>query len=520
MDDRHRTASGSKSVWMNSVKKRPSRVLDQSLETDICIIGAGIAGLSMAYCLAREGKSVVVLDDGPIGGGMTERTTAHLSNVIDEGYVEIERLHGQQGSRLAAESHMAAINRIESIVTSEQIACDFARVDGYLFQTPGGSSEALEEERLAAIRAGLVDVEQVDKPDVPVLEPGTCLRFSRQAQFHPLRYLTGLAQAIERQGGRIFTDTHVESVKNGSPVRVETRQGPVILAESVVVATNTPINDMVVVHTKQAPYTTYVIGARVPKDAVPTALYWDQADPYHYVRIQKGAAANGQDVLIVGGEDHKTGQADDGEERYQRLERWARDRFPMIEQIEYRWSGQVMEPIDGLALIGRNPGDSSHVYVATGDSGMGMTHGTIAGMLITDLILGRTNAWTTLYDPSRKPVKAAGTYVEENLNVAVQYGDWLTSGDVEAEDRIPNGSGAVLRNGIHKVAVYRDELGTLHRRSAVCPHLKCIVAWDSSERTWNCPCHGSRFDAYGKVLNGPANTDLAAIDPPSSSSSS
>ena len=503
--------SGSESVWTASMPVLPSRPLTQSLETDVCIVGAGIAGLSTAYCLSGEGKSVVVLDDGPIGGGMTERTTAHLSNVIDDGYVEIERLHGEPGARLAAESHAAAIDRIETIVTTERIACDFERVDGYLFHAPEHSGEQLEQERLAALRAGLVGVVRVENPSVPALEPGTCLRFPRQAQFHPLKYMSGLAQAIERHGGQIFTGCHVEAVKGGKPSRIETRSGHVIMAQSVVVATNTPINDMVVVHTKQAPYTTYVIGASVPKHSVPTALYWDQADPYHYVRIHKGPAADSQDMLIVGGEDHKTGQADDGEDRHRRLEQWARTRFPMIKHIEYRWSGQVMEPIDGLGLIGRNPSDASNVYITTGDSGMGMTHGTIAAILITDLILGRTNAWTTLYDPSRKSLKAAGTFVQENLNVAAQYGDWLSSGDVESEDHIPKGTGAILRQGIQKIAVYRDEGGELHRCSAVCPHLNCIVAWDSIEHSWNCPCHGSRFNAYGKVLNGPAKADLAPV---------
>lgn len=503
--------SGSESVWTASRPEPASRPLTQSLDTDVCIVGAGLAGLSTAYSLSCEGKSVVVLDDGLIGGGMTERTTAHLSNVIDDGYVEIERLHGERGARLAAESHTAAIDRIETIVTTEQIACDFERIDGYLFQAPEPSGEQLEQERLAAVRAG-IDVVREEHPSVPALESGTCLRFPRQAQFHPLQYLTGLVQAIERRGGQIFTGRHVEAVKGGKPSRIETRSGHVIMAQSVVVATNTPMNDMVVVHTKQAPYTTYVIGASVPKNSVPTALYWDQADPYHYVRLHKGPAADSQDMLIVGGEDHKTGQADDGEDRHQRLEQWARTRFPMIKHIEYRWSGQVMEPIDGLGLIGRNPSDESNVYIATGDSGMGMTHGTIAAILITDLILGRTNAWTTLYDPSRKSLKAAGTFVQENLNVAAQYADWVSSGDVESEDQIPKGTGAILRHGIQKLAVYRDEGGELHRCSAVCPHLKCIVAWDSIEHTWNCPCHGSRFNAYGKVLNGPAKADLSPIE--------
>ncbi len=504
--------SGTQTVWTATRPPLVSRPLNESLETDVCIVGAGIAGLSTAYCLSCEGKSVVVLDDGPIGGGMTERTTAHLSNVIDDGYVEIERLHGEEGARLAANSHAAAIDRIETIVTTEHIACAFERIDGYLFQAPEYSEEQLEAERLAALRAGVVGVVRLEVPAVPALEPGACLRFPRQAQFHPLQYLAGLAQAIEQRGGRIFTGCHVTTLKSGKPSRIQTQTGHVITAQSVVVATNTPINDMVVVHTKQAPYTTYVIGARVPKNSVPTALYWDHADPYHYVRIQKGVAADNQDILIVGGEDHKTGQADDGEDRHRRLEQWARRRFPMIEHIEYQWSGQVMEPIDGLGFIGRNPDDESNVYVATGDSGMGMTHGTIAAILITDFIMERTNAWTTLYDPSRKSPKAAGTFVQENLNVAAQFGDWLSSGDVESEDQILKGTGAILRHGIQKIAVYRDEGGELHRCSAVCPHLKCIVAWDSIEHSWNCPCHGSRFNAYGKVLNGPAKADLSPIE--------
>lgn len=507
--------SGTRSVWMDSVPESPSNPpspLDRSLETDVCIVGAGIAGLSTAYSLSCEGRSVVVLDDGPIGGGMTERTTAHLSNAIDDGYVEIERLHGEQGARLAAESHTAAINRIETIVATERLACDFERVEGFLFPAPGQPQERLEEERSAALRAGLHGVEWVERPTGPVLEPGGCLRFPRQAQFHPLKFLAGLAQAIGRCGGRIYTNTHVETVRGGKQARIETQQGHIILAQSVVVATNTPINDMVVIHTKQAPYTTYVLGARVPRNSVPVALYWDQADPYHYVRIQKDETSDGYDVLIVGGEDHKTGQANDGEERHRRLERWARERFPMMQQIVYRWSGQVMEPTDGLALIGRNPGDAPNVYIATGDSGMGMTHGMIAGMLLTDLIQERANAWASLYDPSRKSLKSIGTFVQENLNVAAQYADWLSSGDIESEDQIPKNSGAVLRNGVQKVAVYRDENGKVHRCSAVCPHLKCIVAWDSMEHTWNCPCHGSRFDAYGKVLNGPANSDLPRIE--------
>ena len=257
----------------------------------------------------------------------------------------------------------------------------------------------------------------------------------------------------------------------------------------------------------------YVIGARVPRGSVTKALYWDTLDPYHYIRLQPLKGPHGEhDLLIVGGEDHKTGQASATEERHARLEGWARERFPTMQQVEFTWAGQVMETIDGLAFIGRNPLDKDNVFIATGDSGMGMTHGTIAGILLTDLILGRENPWATLYDPSRKTLRAAGEFLKEQLNVAAQYADWVTGGDVGSVDEIAKGGGAVLRRGLTKVAVHRDEKGTLHECSAVCPHLGCIVAWNSAEMSWDCPCHGSRFDKLGKVINGPANTDLGRTD--------
>jgi Rieske Fe-S protein len=231
-------------------------------------------------------------------------------------------------------------------------------------------------------------------------------------------------------------------------------------------------------------------------------------DPYHYVRPHPLNDGSGSDILIVGGEDHKTGQSDDMDKRHARLERWARKRFPMIVDIAFRWSGQVMESMDGLAFIGRNPGFHDNVYVVTGDTGMGMTHGTIAGMLISDLILGQPNKWEKLYRPSRKPLRAAGKFLRENANVARRYADWVLPGDETTIDDIAPGDGAVIRDGLKKRAVYRDPYGALHEFSAVCPHLGCIVQWNSVERTWDCPCHGSRFDKLGSVINGPANRGL------------
>src|SRR4051812_27786788 len=255
------TSGQSTSVWMAMTAVPQQTALVDDTNADVCVVGAGIAGMTTAYLLARQGKSVVVLDDGPIAGGQTQRTTAHLSNAIDDRYFEVERLHGPEGARLAAESHTAAIDRIEEIVGQEQVACDFERLDGYLFLAPGQSEEVLDRELAAAHRAGLAGVERLPRAPLAPFDTGPCLRFPRQGQFHPLDYLAGLAHAIRRDGGRIFTGTHAEAIEGGTTARIETSGGPTVTADAVVVATNTPVNDRVAIHTKQAPYLTYVIGA-------------------------------------------------------------------------------------------------------------------------------------------------------------------------------------------------------------------------------------------------------------------
>ncbi len=497
-----------RSVWQASSPLPVFPPLAADTRVDVAIVGAGIAGMTTAHLLAEAGKKVAVFDDGPIADGMTAVTTAHLVSAIDDRFVEMERLHGERGSRLAAESHAAAVDRVESIIATHRIDCDFERLDGWLFQPPGADPADLDRELAAARRAGL-PVEKHARAPIPEFDTGPCLRFARQGQFHPLRYLAGLAHAIVRNGGVIHNHTHVDHIEGGSPARI-VAGGHTVTASAVVVATNAPVNNRVALHTKQAPYMTYVIAAVVPPGAVTRALYWDTADPYHYVRLC--AHPDGSQLLVVGGEDHKTGQADDTLERHERLERWGRERFPQMQQIAFRWAGQVMETIDGLAFIGRNPLDADNVYVVTGDSGMGMTHGTIAGMLISDLVLGRPNPWETLYDPSRKTLRAAGTFAREALNMAAQYVDWVKPADVASVAEVQSGCGATMQHGLSKQAVYRDPNGAVHRFSAVCPHLGCIVHWNAAEHTFDCPCHGSRFDSLGKVVNGPANRDLTPLE--------
>jgi glycine/D-amino acid oxidase-like deaminating enzyme/nitrite reductase/ring-hydroxylating ferredoxin subunit len=500
------------SVWSATADVPTYPPLAADATADVCVVGAGIAGLTTAYLLTQAGKSVVVLDDGPLAGGQTQATTAHLVSAIDDRFVEIERLHGAVGAGLAARSHAAAINRIEAIVRQERIACEFERVDGYLFLPPGGHQELLQRELAAARRAGLT-VERVRRAPVASFDTGPCLRFADQGQFHPLKYLAGLARAIERDGGRIHGGTHADQIAGGAPALVTA--GPhTVMAHAVVVATNAPVNDLGGIHPRQIAHLTYAIGVTIPRGAITPALYWDTDDPYHYLRLERGDAAgtNGTELLIVGGEDHRTGHAHDTTERHGRLERWARERFPMIEQVEFAWSGQVMETLDGLALIGRNPDDEENVYVITGDSGMGMTHGTVGGMVLTDLICGRDHPWAAIYDPARARVAPLPRFAPRKDDKEADDGESATAAGPQAPADLAPDSGAVFAQGHTPVAAYRDEHGTLHELSARCTHLGCTVTWNASARTWDCPCHGSRFDRLGTVVNGPANRNLEPVE--------
>ena len=498
-------------IWQTARTNLARPPLTGGASCDVCVVGAGIFGLTAAFLLQREGRRTVVLDDGEVAGGQTARTTAHLASAIDGRWSTIESVHGRDAARLAAQSHAAAIATIEGIARDERIACDLRRIDGFLLSGSGSARDLrmLEDELDAARRAGL-EVEMLPRAPVAGFDTGPCIRFAGQGRLHPLLYLDGLARAFERAGGRIHGGTRVTGIEGGTSARVTTIHGHDVTCGAVVVATNSPVNDRFVVHAKQAPYMTYVVAAPLPEGALPDALLWDTADPYHYVRL---VTAEGASRVIVGGEDHKTGQARDGAERFARLETWARARFPAMGTIDHRWAGQVFEPADGLAFIGRDRLGAQNVFIGTGFSGNGMTYGTLGGLLVNDLVCGRQNPWQAVYDPARVRIGSLGRLLRENLNVASRYADWLKPGEVADESAISAGSGAIVRRGLDRLAVYRDVDGTLHRCHAACPHLGCAVAWNPVETTWDCPCHGSRFTATGRVIVGPANRDLTPVEP-------
>ncbi|MBC5833693.1 FAD-dependent oxidoreductase [Flavobacterium sp. F372] len=508
------TSGKNLSCWFTSnIEPLSFEKLNENIDTDVLVIGGGISGLTTAYCLAKEGKKVVLVEDGCIGSGETGRTTAHLSCALDEHYFEIEKTFNTATMQLAADSHMAAINWIANTVKHHEIACHYKKVNGYLFLHPSDIQETLDKEYEATIRAGLTTELLQSVPSVAGEEGQLSIKFSNQGQFHILLYLKGLADAFIKFGGKIYTQTKAEDITD----KGAKANGFTVKANHIVVATNTPINDWVTMHTKLWPYRTYAIAVKVAKGKLPYALWWDTGDqdskwitkPYHYVRLE--AFDENYDLLIAGGEDHRTGQADDEdikeEDRYANLEKWTRKHFPDIETIEYKWSGQVMEPIDSLAYIGKNPGDDN-IYIITGDSGNGMTHGTLGGIIITDLINGRKNPWTEIYSPSRITLNTTGDYLSEVGNMVAQFVDWFTPENVKEVSDLKLGEGGIIVSGMKKIAVYRDEHNKLHSSSAVCPHLGGILQWNADEKTFDCPLHGSRFTTDGKVINGPASTNL------------
>ena len=502
------------SLWMDIEVAPDVPALRDDQSCDVIVIGAGIAGLSAAYELSCRNKHVIVVDRGPIGGGMTARTTAHLASVSDDSFDAFIKRRGVALATAFYQSHAAAIDRIEQIQREEDIACNFRRLDGFLFPAIGKDPGELDAELDAGRRVG-ANVEDARGLPFKGQRRMRCIRYPGQATFHPLRYLRGLVKALEGRNARLYAHSPVETVEeDGGRVVVRTPDGRCLRASAAVVATNSPINDRYAIHTKQAPYRSYAMAFTLERGTLPDALYWDTLDPYHYVRLQSGPGQT--DYLIVGGADHKTGEADDAPARFEGLESWIRGLVPDLGRETHRWSGQVLEPIDFAGFIGRNPG-SRNVYVATGDSGQGMTHGVVAGQVIADLITQGASPWQELYEPSRIPVAAAVDFIAENATAVKNFAEYAAPGKIGSVDELQPGQGAIVRDALRKIAAYRGEDGVLYQCSAACTHLGCHLHWNTLEVCWDCPCHGSHFAVDGSILNAPAIYPLAPAEAKSKS---
>jgi glycine/D-amino acid oxidase-like deaminating enzyme/nitrite reductase/ring-hydroxylating ferredoxin subunit len=422
------------------------------------------------------------------------------------------KLRGEDVSRAFYESQVAAVDRIEEIQKRESIDCDFRRLDGYLFQGRDMPADVIDQE-LDAVRAVGAPVHRLVGVPLNGCEGRQALRYPLQATFHPLKYLAGVAKVCHERGVTFYADSPVVEVcEDGGLVAVMTARGT-IGAANAVVATNASISDRFALHTKVAPYRTYVVTFEIAHGALPDALYWDTEDPYHYVRLQPGSG--NRDFVLVGGEDHKSGEADDAGKRLARLQSWARELIPSLGAVTHEWSGQVLDTVDYAGFIGRDPG-SERIFVAMGDSGQGLTHGVMGAMLNASLISGENNpeknSWADVYAPGRTPAKAAKNYVTENLTALKNLSEYLAPGELASADELKAGQGAIIRRGLEKVAAYRDDKGTLHLHSAACTHVGCHLHWNSFETCWDCPCHGSMFDISGQPINAPAIGPLAKVE--------
>jgi len=501
----------SQSVWTSTTADTDYPTLETDLDVDVAVVGGGLTGLVAAWHLVEAGRRVAVVEERRIASGETGHTTAHLTALVDTRYSRIERSFGMEAARLVARSNLEAIDWIERTARALAIDCDFERVPAYLYSERASDLDTIRQELDAARDAGLTVSFTHDVP-VPFPTAGG-MRIEEQGQFHPRRFLLPLAERIAGRGSWILESTRVTAVTDGEPCVVETTGGT-IRARDVIVAAHVPFVNWAALITKLPAYRTYAIGVRSGRP-LPRALFWDTDEPYHYTRTQP--TADGE-LVIIGGEDHKTGTESETLWRVDALADWAQARFD-VTRVDFRWSGQIIEPVDGLPYIGRNTA-STHVFVATGYSGNGMTWGTVAGRLTSDLVLGHDNPYAALYEATRiTPAASAKEFVAENVDFPKYFvRDRLTSADVQGDNPslVVKGEGRLLLVDGRKYAVYRDTEGTLHSLSPICTHMHCDVAWNTAEQTWDCPCHGSRFSATGEVLNGPAVTPLPRAELPDS----
>jgi glycine/D-amino acid oxidase-like deaminating enzyme/nitrite reductase/ring-hydroxylating ferredoxin subunit len=485
------------SLWLATTPTTAFPALQGSVMVDVAVVGAGIAGLTAATLLKQAGKTVAVIEAKRIVESVTGHTTAKVTSQHNLIYDYLISHFGEDKARAYAEANQAAIEQIASFITEKKIACDFIRTPAYTYTESSDDVERIEAEVTAALKIGL-PAAFTDRTPLP-FPIKAAIRFDDQAQFHPRKYLLALAQDIPGVGSHIFEETRVLDISEGEPCQITTDRGT-LTARDVIIASHFPIHDKGFYFARMSPHRSYVLAVRL-EGSVPAGMFIS-TEPTHSMRSQP--VADGE-LFFVGGEGHKTGQGGDTVARYLRLEQWARERFA-VKSVEYRWSTQDNGTFDRVPYIGGATPFSQHLLVATGFGGWGMTNGTVAGMLLRDFIMKRENPWAAVYDPNRFKLESVPQMIQEGLNAATHFiGDRIIR---TSPEEIALGEGAVVQTNDGKVAMYRAEDGTVHAVSPVCTHMGCIVGWNAAEKSWDCPCHGSRFDTDGRVIQGPAINDL------------
>jgi len=497
----------SASLWIETTPSPDHRPLEGGAHVDVAIIGGGIAGIIAAHLLKEAGKTVAIIDAGKIVQGITGYTTAKISSLHSLIYTELMKLHGEEGARLYGEANEAGLRFIADLVDERQIDCDFERQPNYTYTEEASELDSIKEEVQAAQALGL-PASFVTDTDLPYPVVGA-VRFEDQAQFHPRRFLLNLAETIPGDGSYIFEDTRATGLDEGSVCKIPTDRGTVE-ARDVFVATGLPFLDRGFFFAKAHPHRSYIVSAFASEAESFNGMYISVGGSTRSIRT---ALFEGRRIFLIGGEGHKTGQELEPGERYRRLEAFARDRFSDVELV-HRWSTQDYISIDKVPYIGRLRRTTDNVHVATGFGKWGMAHGAVAGMMVSDAILGRPNRFARLYDAKRlKPFASSKEFTLENANVAQHFfGDRVSHPQSVGPDDLAPGEGAIVRVGTQRAAAYRDDEGALHTFSHVCTHLGCHVRWNAAEKSFDCPCHGSRFDTSGRVIQGPAVRDLEPKD--------
>jgi glycine/D-amino acid oxidase-like deaminating enzyme/nitrite reductase/ring-hydroxylating ferredoxin subunit len=496
----------SHSFWIDTA---PNHAISQTPHSatqtifDAAIVGGGIAGITAAFILKQAGLRVVLIEKSRLTCGETGHTTAHLTEIPDEGLFSLLSDFGMEPAHRVLEAGRAAIDFISRTSEHLEIDCDFERLPAYLYSESHSQIAPLEREHWAAQKLG-VSTERLSRAPLPFPTYGA-LSFAHQAQFHPRKYLLGVAEKLPGQGCVVLEETHVHSAAESEPCELQTSRGT-IRARKLIITTDSPIAGSALMQTRAAAYRTYAIAVKLAsaRKGLARGLFWDLSDPYHYIRAQG-------DWVIIGGEDHKVGMERDTQECFERLLRFANARFSITE-VGYRWSGQILEPMDGLPLIGKNP-FSRHLFLATGFSGTGMSWGTAAGLILSDLILERANPWIHLFSPARmSPLASLPSYLTENKDYPVcMVLDRVAAPEARSIAEIAPGEGKIVLSGERRVAVYRDEKDGVHALDPTCTHMGCLVRFNNAEKSWDCPCHGSRFSVDGEVLHGPATKALGSV---------
>ncbi|RXK86916.1 FAD-dependent oxidoreductase [Filimonas effusa] len=496
----------STSLWQHTIEPYfPVNPVNDNVIFDCIITGGGITGLSTALLLQEQGLKCLVIEAANIGFGTTGGTTAHLNTLLDTPYTVISKNFGEEASRNIAAAVKTAIDLIKTNIARYHISCGFEDADAFLFAQDEEQEKELQDIKKASADAGL-SIHDTNAIPVP-LPFVAAIKVAGQAKFNPLEYVFGLAKAFEEAGGIILQDTRVTGVVSGSPLVVNTGRGD-FTAGHLIYATHIPpgVN---LLHLRCVPYRSYAIAATLEDGTYPNDLSYDMYDPYHYYRTQH---VNGHDYLIAGGEDHGTGKEEDTNRCLLHLESHIRKHFK-VKEINYRWSSQYFEPADGLPYIGYLPGQQDNIYVATGYGGNGMVYSHVAAQLLKGIIMGEKPALERLLDPNRiKPVAGFTNFVSHNADVVKLFLGKLFSGEkISQLAELAHGEAKIVKYEDHKIALYKNENGALHAISPVCTHMKCEVQWNTAEKSWDCPCHGARYDFNGKAITGPADLDLEKL---------